>query len=593
MKIDRSLPIPLPTTLSQAPLTLADLADFVSARPDLTAKKRRDLRSAINSLAAYIGKPATSIVADGCSLRPRIERLHHAQLGISEGRLDNVISGVKSALGLASAAFPGARRRAQLASPAWRTLRGTLPPNTKFVYHLSRFISFCDADGIAPEAVDDDTFRRFLREDLEITSLRKDPKKAYRSASKWWNLAVEQIPGWPIRAVEVPSFRKPPKNIPLGQLPASFQADLDACEKDLLSFNPFNQEGKTKAYEATTATTWKKALARAVSALVKRGHCSVEDITSVSKLVEPAAAEAILLYYYTQAGEQTTKYTHLLANILYAVAKSYVKAPDSDLTILKANIKCMAPGEDGLTEKNRERLRQFDEPHNKLLILDAHNTLVRQAMKNGCRRKRDAIDLMVAAAVGILLFAPVRLANLASIRMNTHLHWPRRGGGDGQLYFPGIQVKNDEPLEFGLPDEVMRIINLYLEKARGRWLGADDDRLFPHGGNRGKEAHFGDLISGRIAKATGLKINTHLFRHLAAKLYLDDHPGNYEVVRQLLGHKQLRTTIRFYCGFERKAAIKHYDDDILRQREALKALPRRSYRQRNKEESLKGKGKSR
>jgi integrase len=50
--------------------------------------------------------------------------------------------------------------------------------------------------------------------------------------------------------------------------------------------------------------------------------------------------------------------------------------------------------------------------------------------------------------------------------------------------------------------------------------------------------------------ATGLRITVHQFRHAAAAIYLKDHPGNYETVRQLLGHRDIQTTIRFYCGLE-------------------------------------------
>ena len=59
-----------------------------------------------------------------------------------------------------------------------------------------------------------------------------------------------------------------------------------------------------------------------------------------------------------------------------------------------------------------------------------------------------------------------------------------------------------------------------------------------------------------LRKGIGLQINPHLFRHLAAKLFLDANPGQYETVRQFLGHRTIVTTMRFYAGFETKAATK-------------------------------------
>jgi hypothetical protein len=63
-----------------------------------------------------------------------------------------------------------------------------------------------------------------------------------------------------------------------------------------------------------------------------------------------------------------------------------------------------------------------------------------------------------------------------------------------------------------------------------------------------------------------MRINVHLFRHVAAKLYLDANPGGYEVVRRVLGQRSLNTTINFYTGLETAAAVRHFDGTILKLR---------------------------
>jgi hypothetical protein len=52
-------------------------------------------------------------------------------------------------------------------------------------------------------------------------------------------------------------------------------------------------------------------------------------------------------------------------------------------------------------------------------------------------------------------------------------------------------------------------------------------------------------------------------RHLAGFLWLNAHPGQYEAVRQLLGHKNIETTIRFYSGAEKTKAYERYDQMIV------------------------------
>jgi integrase len=47
-----------------------------------------------------------------------------------------------------------------------------------------------------------------------------------------------------------------------------------------------------------------------------------------------------------------------------------------------------------------------------------------------------------------------------------------------------------------------------------------------------------------------LRITVHQFRHAAAAIILKHRPGEYEMVRLLLGHKSVTTTINSYIGFE-------------------------------------------
>ncbi|NDB69993.1 MAG: hypothetical protein EB015_18725 [Methylocystaceae bacterium] len=46
----------------------------------------------------------------------------------------------------------------------------------------------------------------------------------------------------------------------------------------------------------------------------------------------------------------------------------------------------------------------------------------------------------------------------------------------------------------------------------------------------------------------------HLFRHAGGKIFLDSKPGQYEVVRRVLGHKSLATTTSIYTGAETRSA---------------------------------------
>jgi integrase len=87
--------------------------------------------------------------------------------------------------------------------------------------------------------------------------------------------------------------------------------------------------------------------------------------------------------------------------------------------------------------------------------------------------------------------------------------------------------------------------------------------LFPgqHAGAKGKIS-FSGQITDRIYKATGLRMTVHQFRHAAGALVLQRRPGEYELVRQLLGHRSVQTTINAYIGLENIRASEIFSEIV-------------------------------
>src|SRR5262245_50325224 len=74
-------------------------------------------------------------------------------------------------------------------------------------------------------------------------------------------------------------------------------------------------------------------------------------------------------------------------------------------------------------------------------------------------------------------------------------------------------------------------------------------------------------IERTLSRRLGVKMTPHQFRHLAAKIILDANPGAFELVRQLLGHKMMRTTTHFYAGPDTRRAGRAHAELINRLRE--------------------------
>ena len=116
------------------------------------------------------------------------------------------------------------------------------------------------------------------------------------------------------------------------------------------------------------------------------------------------------------------------------------------------------------------------------------------------------------------------------------------------------------PYELELPSDTLATLDLYLSRYRDRLAPAGSAFLFPNEtGGRRSTAVFAQGLCAFILRETGILINAHLFRHLAGRLYLQAHPGDFETVRRLLGHKSLTTTLRSYIDLTTPAAFRSYD----------------------------------
>jgi integrase len=205
-------------------------------------------------------------------------------------------------------------------------------------------------------------------------------------------------------------------------------------------------------------------------------------------------------------------------------------------------------------------------------LLNLAHRLYAKVERSGREGVREVKLIGTAVAIELLLNAPVRIKNLASIEIDRHLLpvGPKHSRGL-HLHFPAAEVKNASNLEYSLLPETVDLVDSYIAKWRPLLLSGLSPFLFPGkfpGTHKGSGA-LSEQIKTIVHAYTGLDMTAHRFRHAMGKIFLDRNPGQYEVVRQLLGHKDIRTTIAFYAGAETASAARHYAKtlDGLRSRE--------------------------
>lgn len=546
--------------------TMAEVIDFVGADGTLSLQRRRNICSSIRTLARVLGMKPDGIPAHVVFLRGMFDRIHPEQSGISRKRLQNIKSDVLFALRHAGLAGQGRTYMAPLTTQ-WQRLFDALV-DRQFKYGLSRFMRFCSAQGIAPEAVDDQISDAFLIA-MERETLVKRPKIVHAAAVRLWNRAAGQINSWPDKQLAVPS-RRQTYTLPWNAFPRSFRSEVEAWLSRLRGDDLLAEEGPDRPLSPATIKARRFAVLQLASALVRQGH-EVEAVDSLAYLVDMDRAKEALTFFLKRSGNDKTSQIHGLAHTLKLIAENWLKVDAGDLAQLAALCRRLNPGRTGLTDKNQAGLRQLDDDRNKALLLDFPRRQLEEARRVDPGSKRAALKVQTGLAVELLLMMPIRVGNLASLNIEQHLHWSRSSRkGIVHLVIPAAEVKNREDLEFELPQETAELLDVYLEKYHPRLTDAPSPCLFPGRDGRPKRgAGLSTQIKDQVRKATGLEVNAHLFRHIAAKLYLDANPGGYEVVRRMLGHRSMDTTTSFYTGLETAAAARHFDEEILKIRKRV------------------------
>ena len=549
-------------------MTLQQVLDDIQADASLLPQRRRNLCSALRGLGKLMNRDLAYLPAHPGFYRSFLKDLHPEHCGLTASRIRNIKADLLFAFRRVGC-IHGARTYMAPLTGEWLVLWDAAEHAGRLRVYVSRLMCFCSAQGIAPGDVDDGVSNQ-LRQALIDESFVKDAVRTHKGILRTWNKLVDLVPGWPPVMLTLSNDRDD-YSIPLERFPKTFRDEVSALVDHWSGKDILDDTGPDKPLKPRTIKSRLYRIRQIASALVLEGR-NIEEIVSLAQIVEIEAAKTALRFYLDRAGGKTTSQVHGLAILIKTLAKHWVKVDEAHLDALKTLCSKVDPNIKGLTEKNRDRLRQLDDPRNVRLLLDFPARQAEEVLRNDRGRRRDTVAVQIALAVEILLMAPMRAANLAGLNIERHIQ-RTRAGKDGVVHIviPGHEVKNEEDLEFPLPPETVRLLDLYLRDFHPRLSDAPSPWLFP-GGKDGEPKTvntLGEQIKAHVFKATGLHVNLHLFRHMTAKLYLDQNPGGYEVVRRHLGHRSMETTTRFYAGMEGAAASRHFDDEILKLRRSL------------------------
>jgi integrase len=522
----------------------------------LEAKEAGSYRGAIKTICKILERPPETVPA---TLKD-VDRLVNNVPAIKHQRSRKTLANTRSRLKAALSRYGDSAKlppRGTPLHPEWAMLWSKLT-DLRLRHGLSRLIRIASYGGVTPSELNEDFFKEFLRISTVINQGR-DRMRTGRTVAGLWNEATTTVPGWPQQHLTPPRDHTQLRRLSLAELPSSFREDLESYRisggKRQWGELPFAPRLK-----ATTMRLRCEQLRLAASALAL-SLGDPEKVKNLATLAEPQNARTILSWYIGRRPDnKPTTFIWGLAKTLRSLARDWAQVSEASFNELGSLIKLLGEAPSGLTAKNAELLRQLDDSSLVTALLDLPDKLRSRLEKRRLSRARRLQQIQVALAIKILLHRPIRLQNLAALQLGTNIQWPTGRSGPVFIVLESHETKTGKRVDYSLPETAKALLNDYVDRYRpivneklGSWL------FLRLNGTRVPDSALRDGISKAISRQLGIKLTPHQFRHAAAKIALDAHPGALGLVGDLLGHSNLKTTRQFYAGLRTHEAAREYD----------------------------------
>ncbi len=534
-------------------MTIHDLIGHISVNASLPPAVRTELRSRLRRFCEVCRKSPTEIIAEPASIRAENDHANWHQAGLSAGAWANIKSSVTRAMALADIDVHRRRRNFAL-SDDWAALLAPLSRRDRDELH--RFAGWCTTLKIAPIEVDQKIFEQFLAY-LQQQSILTNPKERWHVARRTWNRIIAPGFGWPVIADVAPAKWR---GLDWGDFPASLRAEIALYRQTMTAPDPFSED-RRRPLKAITVNGYLANLKRHLSRLVETG-VPPEQFSNLAACVDVSLTRRGMTIFLDgrELDERTRPTLHATMVAILSVAR-HAQVPDGQYTALHALFEKARHRPTGMTQKNKERLSQFDTDEAKRAIIGLPFRVAEQLATVKNPTVRQAQRMQLAALSGLLLRVPLRIKNAAALDLAAHIQRPVNGAeGRWLVHIPAPEVKNGKAVDAYLDARTSALLARYVDVFRPKLMEEFNTSLFIGQGGKTKGSHaLSRQFSRFVKREVGFTVNVHLMRHMAGFFFLENNPGCYEMVRQLLGHKNITTTINFYAGAETKSAFNEYD----------------------------------
>jgi len=238
--------------------------------------------------------------------------------------------------------------------------------------------------------------------------------------------------------------------------------------------------------------------------------------------------------------------------------------PTADRTLLNHAIGRLTP----LARPARDKRPKLVSP---IVLFDLGMRLMAEwQSRKGHDPRLNAMDYRDGLMIAFLALCPIRVANLAAMRIGRHLTFT---SGRPRIQFAAAEMKGKRAIEFDLPEVLRAPLEFYLRQIHPLLCAGplDTPPLWPSLARRQPQMTPHGIYT-RITQVTekhlGVAISPHLFRDAAATFIAELAPEHARMAATVLQHRSFGTTNRHYVhGLQHLAARKYQmavDDVVAR-----------------------------
>ena len=572
-------------------ITLASLINLIAIDPGLPEEKKRRWTSAIRGIARALDRAPGTLPANPTELTKRLSKVRgiHHRAQVAKSTWKSYLTEYRAStrhVGLAN----GPARIDIPRSEAWRELLASRPRSDR--NFLSRFAGLMTQRGIEPDRVTEASFAAY-RQYLQEAAVQ-DPERAYDGTCWAWGRVQTALPGLP-RFSPSRAYRRTAFWRPWSDFPPTLEGDIDAMYRSwskpvafsvetLFSRPLISRKGRRqKPIKPATVHGYKNFLQALASAAVEAG-VPTEHLTSLEILVSPAIHQPALewlikrrLHDTRQRGVEGTddrlmrgKYVYGIAHHVRTILSRQFHWSDEQLERLDNAISALAPADNRMSQRTRERLAILREPHVFRALFQLPERLFRELRE----AERPTTEKAWTAATGLLLAIDLdsafRRSNAIKLKLEGHFGPLDPRTGRMLIEVPPEETKTDLPYIGELRARTVKLLNEYIENWRPLLATEPSAYLFPLTGLASHDQNveqvalrgFAHRLTRLVNRRLDVPFNLHLLRSLLATLYAEANPGDDRTAQLKLGHASEQTTQRYYLDPRQREANRRFDAAI-------------------------------